>query len=206
MAIVALTWQPGGRYLEMPDRKINIGSKYPVFVFSYMWALKGVLGGDTDFDKWRITISDNLNMKLGGNFRYRISTAGFFRTAIVEAPDYHHLQGNQVVLASPYLNSFQLAPYYRYSNIQPFFVTAHAEHHFNGLLTNKIPLFRRLNWHLVGGANLFYVNSDQHYYEVFAGLENILKILRVDVVRSFEPGGKGYAGIRMGFRGALTGN
>jgi hypothetical protein len=206
MAMLALTWQPGGRYIEMPGRKINIGSKYPVFVFSYMRALKGVFGGDTDFDKWRVTISDNLNLKLGGNFRYRIATGGFFSTARVEVPDYNHLQGNQVILASNYLNSFQLAPYYLYSNTQSWFVTAHAEHHFNGLLTNKIPLFRKLNWHLVGGGNLFYVNSDMHYSEVFVGLENILKILRVDVVRSFDTNGKGYAALRLGFRGALTGN
>ena len=60
------------------------------------------------------------------------------------------------------------------------------EHHFNGLLTNKIPLFRRLNWNLVAGSNAFYVNRDNNYVEIFGGLENIFKLIRVDVVGSLS--------------------
>ncbi|MBC7873654.1 MAG: carboxypeptidase-like regulatory domain-containing protein, partial [Ferruginibacter sp.] len=31
MTMVGFTWQPGARYIELPGRKINIGSKHPVF-------------------------------------------------------------------------------------------------------------------------------------------------------------------------------
>ncbi|HXB06065.1 MAG TPA: hypothetical protein VNW04_03095, partial [Puia sp.] len=72
-----------------------------------------------------------------------------------------------------------------------------------GFLTNKIPLFRRLNWNLVGGANAFYVNGDNHYEEVFGGLENIFKLLRVDVVGSWRNGGYSQTGVRIGFGGLL---
>src|SRR5690606_39515031 len=60
------------------------------------------------------------------------------------------------------------------------------EHHFNGLLTNKIPLLNQLKWNLVAGANAFYVNSDNNYVEVFAGLENIFKLIRVDVIAGYQ--------------------
>ena len=26
-----ITWQPGAKYIELPDQKINIGSKWPTF-------------------------------------------------------------------------------------------------------------------------------------------------------------------------------
>jgi hypothetical protein len=79
-------------------------------------------------------------------------------------------------------------PYYKYSTDNPFFSTVHVEHHFNGLLTNKIPGFRKLNWFLVGGSNALYVNSQNKYVEAFVGLENIFKIIRLDFVMNFEPG------------------
>jgi hypothetical protein len=74
------------------------------------------------------------------------------------------------------------------------------------LLTNKIPFFKKLNWNLVGGGNAFYVNRKGNYVEVFAGLENILKILRVDVVVSYDNGKLGHTGIRIGTGGLLGGN
>jgi hypothetical protein len=195
-----LSWRPGSNYIEFPDRKINIGSKYPTLEAGITQGIKNILGSDISYTKWRFGIQDNLNLKLKGSFRYRIVIGGFLNTDSVEAPDYHHFNGGQILTASEYLNSFQLLPYYRYSNKASFFTEAHAEHHFNGMLTNKIPLFRRLNWHLVGGANAFYVNKDIHYIEAFAGLENILKIIRVDLLWGFQPG-RATTGIRLGIRG-----
>ena len=203
---LSLSWQPGGRYIEFPERKIFIGSKFPVFNFSYSKGIPGLIGSDVDYDKWGLSVSDNLNLKLGGRFNYRLFAGGFIRSAKVQIPDLQHFNGNQVLYASPYLQSFQLLPYYRYSTANSFYSAAHAEHHLNGLLTNKIPLFRRLNWHLVAGANALYINKDRKYVEAFAGLENIFKVLRVDVVHSFEPFDLRTTGIRIGLKGALTGN
>ena len=66
-------------------------------------------------------------------------------------------------------------------------------------------MFRKLNWHLVAGANAFYVNEKNNYAEVFVGLENILKLIRVDFVWGFEYGHRSQFGIRIGLKGALTG-
>ena len=87
---------------------------------------------------------------------------------------------------SSYTDAFQLMPYYSYSNVEKFYSSAHVEYHLNGLLTNKIPFFRKLNWFLVSGTNLLYTKSNNNYGEAFIGLENILKIIRVDYVRSFN--------------------
>lgn len=202
---VGLSWQPGSQYIQIPGRKINTGSKYPTLGFNYTMAFKNILGSDVKYAKWRFTVSDNLNLRLGGRFSYRFAMGGFTNTDSVQLQDYTHFNGNGLIMAAPYLNSFQVAPYYKYSNTEKFYTTLHVEHHFNGLLTNKIPGFRALNWHLVAGANSFYVNKNNNYFEAFVGLENIFKILRVDFIQAWQTGRRGITGIRVGFKGVLTG-
>ncbi|HEY4108646.1 DUF5686 and carboxypeptidase regulatory-like domain-containing protein [Puia sp.] len=200
---IGFQYQPGQRFIEYPNRKVSIGSKYPTFSVTYTKGWDGVLGSDVNFDKWKFSVWDDLNFKLRGQLRYLFSVGGFMNTNSVYIQDYQHFNGNQTLLASEYLNSFQLAPYYANSTTARFYATGHLEHHFNGFLTNKLPLFRRLNWHLVGGANAFYVNPGNHYEEMFWGLENIFKVLRVDVVTSWLNGAYYQTGLRVGFGGLL---
>ena len=196
-------YQPGQRFIEFPDRKISIGSKYPTLELQYEKGWRGILGSDVDFDKWRFSIWDDVNLKLRGVLHYRLSVGGFLNTRMVYIQDYQHFNGNQTIFASEYLNSFQLAPYYANSTTASFYATAHLEHHFNGFLTNKIPVFRRWNWNLVGGANAFYVGSDNNYVEAFGGLENIFKLFRADLVGSWLNGHYWQTGVRLGLDGLL---
>lgn len=199
-------FKPGQRYIQFPRGKRPIGSKYPTFGLQYEHGFRDILGSDVDFDKWRLMVWDDLNLKLWGRSRYRLGIGGFLNDRSVPIQDYQHFNGNQLFFASQYLNSFQLAPYYANSTTAAFYAIGHFEHHFNGLLTNKIPLFRRLNWYLVGGSNAFFVNRDNNYIEAFAGLENIFKVLRVDVVASYLNGKNGTVGVRLGLGGILGDN
>ncbi len=200
-----IQFKPGQRYIEFPDRKLAIGSKYPTLALSYIKGINGVLGSDVDYDKWKFSVWDNVNLKLRGLFKYRFDIGGFFNSKKVFIQDYQHFNGNQTFFASEYLNSFELAPYYANSTIASFYAVGHIEHHFNGLLTNKIPLLKSLNWNLVAGSNAFYVNRSNNYVEVFGGLENIFKVLRVDVVVSYLNGKTGQAGVRLGIDGLFGG-
>ncbi|PUZ20287.1 CarboxypepD_reg-like domain-containing protein [Chitinophaga costaii] len=202
---VRASYQPGQTFVEFPVSKVAIGSKWPTFSAIYTKGIHGIAGSDADFDKWNFSINDKQNLKLFGEFRYHVGVGGFFNNKYVGIPDLQHFIGNQTVLSTAYLNSFQLAPYYRYSTSAPFYATANIEHHFNGLLTNKIPLFNKLKWNLVAGANAFYVNGDNNYVEAFAGLENIFKVLRVDVVAGYQSQAKTRIGIRVGLGGLLGG-
>ncbi len=198
-----IQYRPGLRYIEFPHNKFPIGSKYPTLSLTYQHGWKSLLGSDVDFDKWSFSLWDEVNFKLKGKLNYRFSIGGFFNTASVYIQDYQHFNGNQLIFASQFMNSFQLAPYYANSTTAGFYATGHLEHHFNGLITNKIPLFRRLNWNLVAGSNAFYVNQQNNYVEVFGGLENILKVLRVDFIASYLNGHTGQTGVRIGLGGLL---
>ncbi|WP_207493044.1 DUF5686 and carboxypeptidase regulatory-like domain-containing protein [Aridibaculum aurantiacum] len=184
-ATFSVTWQPGARYIEMPDRKINIGSRYPTLSFAYTHGIKGLAGSDVDFSRWQFVVNDDINLKLLGRLSYRATAGGFIHSKSAYLPDYQHYLANQYNAASRYLQSFQLMPFYTFSNTQRLSTTAHIEYHLNGLLTNKIPGFKKLNWFLVTGSNLLYLNNGTYYTEAFVGVENILKVFRIDYVRSF---------------------
>ncbi len=198
--------KPGQKYIQFPNRKMSLGSNYPTFSFNYTKGINNIFGSDVNFDKWRISISDDKNFKLAGLLKYKIGIGGFLNNKKVFIQDYQHFNGNRTLNASDYVNSFQLCQYYANSTMSSFYSFAHLEHHFNGLLTNKIPLFKRLNWNLVAGGNAFYINGKTHYTEVFAGLENILKIFRVDFVASYNYGSKSLKAIRIGTGGILGGS
>lgn len=200
---VDMSIKPGQKFIQFPNRRISIGSKIPTFSLNYTKGFKDILGSDVDFDKWRFTIADDHNFKLAGTLNYKVGVGGFLNRKSVFIQDYQHFNGNRSLAASEYLNSFQLADYYANSTVATFYSIVHLEHHLNGLLTNKIPLFNRLNWNLVVGGNAFFINENNNYTEVFVGLENILKIFRVDFVAAYQEGKRGLTGIRLGTGGLI---
>jgi hypothetical protein len=201
IASIDLQFKPGQRFIEFPDNKFSIGSKYPTLALTFQMGIPSLLGSDVNFEKWQFSLWDNINFKLKGVFKYRFGIGGFLNTKSIYVMDYQQFNGNQTFYASPYLNSFQLAPYYQNATTASLFGVGHIEHHFNGMLTNKVPLLRNLQWNLVVGSNAFYVNSENNYVEIFAGIENIFKLLRVDVIGSYLNGKPGQVGVRVGFDG-----
>jgi hypothetical protein len=197
MISAGLSWLPGAKYIEYPDRKVNIGSDYPTFDLFVTKAISGMLGSDANYTKWRLGLSDDIDLKLSGTFNYSFAIGGFLQKDKVFEPDQIHFTGNQVLLAGPFTESFQLAPYYKFSNTASLYGRGHIEYHLNGLITNKIPGFKKLNWFLVAGANSLLMEMDNYYIEYFLGLENIFKVIRLDVIRSNEKGGMSNNGIRL---------
>lgn len=203
---VDISFRPGQKFIQFPYQKIPIGSKYPTFSINYTKGIKGIFGSDVNFDKWITAIEGDNNFKLGGVLQYNAGIGGFLNSKTVFIQDYQHFNGNRSTLAAEYLNSFQLSSYYANSTISSFYAMMHLEHHFNGLLTNKIPYFNQLNWNLVAGTNTFFVNQYSNHVELFVGFENILKIFRFDFISAFENGGRRRtSAISIGFGGLLGG-
>lgn len=203
---LSLSYQPGRKYIKYPDRIIATQSKYPTFKTSISYGIPA-LGSDVDYSKWFIEMNDDMRLNRWGTFNYRATIGGFLHNTKSYLADYTHFNGNQIILASPYMNSFQLSPYYLNSNTEPFYATLHAEHHFLGMITNKIPLFRRLKWYLVAATNTYYVNSNNNYVEASLGLENIgyklLRFIRVDGVAGYTNFKNPVYGIRIGINSSV---
>ncbi|TCJ19256.1 carboxypeptidase-like regulatory domain-containing protein [Flaviaesturariibacter flavus] len=189
LVTVGLRWQPGTRYIEFPQRRVSIGSRYPVFGLAFTRALPGVLGGDVSYSRWNFSIAHSLNLRLGGRMIYQVQLGGFINRDSLQTPDYIHFKGNAIKFSESYAGRFQLVPPYYFSNASRFYTAVFFEHHFNGLLTNKIPLVRKLKWNLVAGANMMYHAPGRSYLEPFVGLENIFRIFRIDLIYGIEDNG-----------------
>ncbi len=203
---IDISIRPGQRYIQYPNRKMSLGSKYPTLTLNYTKGIKNIFGSDANFDKWRFSVADGINLKLAGTFRYKLGIGGFLNDKSVYIQDFQHFNGNRSIAASDYVNSYQLAPYYLNSTTEPFYSFGHIEHHFNGLITNKIPFFKKLNWNMVAGSNAFYVNRKNYFAEIFVGLENILKIFRVDYVIGYSNSNHISGEVRIGTGGILGGS
>ncbi len=196
--VLGIEWQPGTRYMEFPDRKVSLGSKSPTLAFRYTAGIPTLFGSDTRFSKWKLWVTDEISLKLRGLIRYRAGAGGFLDKRSVFLPDFNHFNGNVTSVAQEYLKSFQLLPLYQYSNTNQFYTEAHLEYNLKGFLTNKLPLIRNMNLYLVTGANGFYLGRNKYYYEIFAGIDNIFKQIRVDFVQSYQEGKPWQWGIRIG--------
>lgn len=182
------------KYDTKPYEKVITGSKYPVINIVYTKAIAG-LNATTDYDVVKMSVNDRVRLGLFGRFSYRLKAGYFLSSRHMEFMDYKHFEGNQTVyLSTDYLNSYKLLPYYTYSTKQ-WYAEAHAEHHFNGFIFNKIPLLKKTRWQEVVGGHALFNDKLNQYYEVNFGIERIFQILRIDYVLGYGPAGSFRQGV-----------
>ncbi|QHL88362.1 carboxypeptidase-like regulatory domain-containing protein [Nibribacter ruber] len=196
-ASVVLSYKPGQEYISHPDRKINLGSKWPTFTAQYRKGISGLLGSDVDYDLITLGVRDELKLGLLGTSTYSASIGTFWRKKQLYFIDFKHFEGNRTLLSGDF-SGFQLLDYYRYST-QSTYVEAHYSHHFNGFILNKVPLLRKLKWQEVGSVNYLHTAAAGHYLELGVGLEHLFKVVRVDFFTAFQEKVKVSSGLRVGF-------
>jgi len=105
-------------------------------------------------------------------------------------------QGNETYTFDRY--AYNMMNYIEF--VSDEYVSLSVEHHFYGYFLNKIPLFRKLKWREVISGKMIvgnlaydsqsvmkfpdnlYTLAQKPYVEVGVGIENILKIFRVDLL------------------------
>lgn len=179
------TYRPGLKYMERPNGKINLGTKWPTFNFAYTKGIGGFGQLDANFDQLELQVSDDHSFGMVGRFEWSTSAGWFPNNSFVPFMDFKHFNTSRVHVMSTSSNSFMALPYYAASSNQ-YYAQAHVEHHFNGFILNKIPLIKKLKWQVVGGIHYLYEPTYGNYWEVTAGIENIFKIIRVDFVAPFR--------------------
>ncbi|MBA2611824.1 MAG: carboxypeptidase-like regulatory domain-containing protein [Bacteroidetes bacterium] len=190
------------KYITLPNQKIITGSKYPRLSVSYKKAIP-VLNTKADYDLASAMIYDELNLGLFGRLGFRLKGGGFLNTKKLFFMDFKYFLGNQTLFnTNDYLSSFRLLPYYTFS-ADRWFTEAHAEHHFNGFIINKIPLLKKLNIQEVVGGHLLMSNRLKQYYEINFGIENIFNVLRFDYVLGYGINNKVNSGFTIGINTRL---
>ncbi|WP_375419100.1 DUF5686 and carboxypeptidase regulatory-like domain-containing protein [uncultured Hymenobacter sp.] len=193
---LSVDFRPGTRYINRPDGKFNLGSKYPTFNVQGRAGLP-VLGADVRYVLLQAGLRDNFSLGLFGRSAYRVAVGGFVNSPRdLPFMDYRHFSGNQTILAADF-SQFQLLDYYRFSSRHRY-VEGHFDHHFNGFILNKVPLLRRLKWQEVATVNYLHTAQAGHYLELGLGIEHIFKLLRVDFFTGLQSGQRVGTGVRVG--------
>ena len=210
-ASVGITYQPGRKYIVYPNKRIELESNRPTFFAEYAKGFNGVLNSKVNFDKVNLGIQGNIKVGLLGKSIYMVDGGRFINNASVFPMDFFHFTANQTGFLNKLpipgstgtIAGFNLLGYYQYSTSQNY-VQAHFEHSFGGFLLNKIPLIRKLKWHVVSGVHVLATEQADQHYEFSVGLENIgipkifPGIFRLDYFVSFEGDQRARTGFMFG--------
>lgn len=183
IASVNIRYQPGVKYISLPDRRIEMGSKWPEFGASITHAIP-TTGISPDYTKLSLSISDTRSLGAIGTLSYTLRGGRFLRQNLTGFPDLFHFAGGETFFRkNDDYNVFFLMPYYSYSSDQPY-LELHAEQAFGMLGIAKIPGIRKLKISEFAGVHGLAMENRSPYLEISYGLEaRIFKVfkLRMDM-------------------------
>lgn len=172
----------------------NSFRKYPDIGFNYIYSDQNIFNSDFAYQKIKLSLRQQLRLRKAGFFKYYVEIGKTVGTV-----PYTHLDipfGNQQVLLDDY--SFNLMGFLEY--VADEYLSLHVEHHFDGLIFDRVPLVNRLKWRSFIFARGYFsdISNENNqlvyafpegvqtlaepYYEFGFGLENIFKISRIDFI------------------------
>ncbi len=205
---VILRWAPYERFYYRNLTRRTIIERHPVFTVQYNKGLKGFLDAPYDYDMIKASVSRRLFLDQFGFADVTITAGkiwGVLPYTLLHMPNVRQreLDGRHEIRYD-LMNSMEFAA--------DQYVKFGFQHALNGFIFNKIPLLRRLKLREIWGAQGFYGRMSPHndpalsdqvlefdlddqglpltrsqngkpYWEASAGIDNILRVLRVEYVR-----------------------
>lgn len=192
----------GETFLQNDNERISLGvDRGPEVTVSWSYGNRSIAGGDFDMNRLSVDVEQKLGLGVLGNAKYTVHAANYFSRLPYPALEIH--RGNQSLLYNS--QTFNLMRFFEF--VSDHYVAATYEHYFEGLITNRVPLVRRLKWRTFANSKIlwggmrqenidllpaslfsdpkkvaFYTLESKPYWEVGYGVENIFRLLRVDFV------------------------
>ena len=181
------------------DRR-SFGGPFPIFNLDLTLGMDNTLRSDYKYFKVDLSIEQKLQIPPLGTMRYQIAGGKLYGK--VPFPLLHLHAGNETYAFNRW--GYNMMNYYEFASDQ--YVSLSAEHHFNGLILDRIPLLRKLKWRTVlsgkalwgslkdkNNGSLSTINDQmifpdsmselgKPYFEAGVGVENIFKFFRIDAM------------------------
>ena len=202
---IGLRYAPKEKFIQSKWNRHSVTPEYPVFTLSHRIGIKGILGSEFNYH----------HTEFGFYKRFWFSAFGYTDCIIKAGKVWNKVPFPMLIIPNANLSYTIQRESYSLMNAMEFFNDEYASwdltYNMNGLLFNRLPLIRKLNWrevisfrgmfgHLseknrpdpLNTGDLFkfpYENDEYHYLgtmpymEIGVGIENIFKVLRVDYVR-----------------------
>ncbi len=181
------------KFVEGEFERVSLGSEYPIVNFNISAGVPNVFKSRYNYLKLNLNVDHYVNTYPFGYFKYNLDAGKIFGKVPYPLLELH--KGNETYSFD--YSSFNMMNYYEFASDQ--YASLFLEHHFQGAFLNKIPLLRKLKWREVVSAHGLVGSIDdknrstmifpqglhsvrEPYFEASAGVENIFKFLRVDVM------------------------
>ena len=190
------------RWIQNDNERQTLGAiNSPIITLRYTLGLKGVLGGDFTYHKAALNISKSLKMGFLGISDLSLTGSKLFGDVPLPLLSGH--LGNE----SPYYVGIAYNTMGFSEFVSDTYASLNYQHHFEGFLLNRIPLFKKLKWRAVGTMNVLVGSvrednlnihsetglnglpnqpiralGDEPYLEMGYGIENIFRIFRIDAI------------------------
>jgi len=192
--IARIRWTKDEEFIGGAFDRATLRSRYPIFSIQGIFGVKGLFGSDYSYQKIEFQMEHKRPIGYLGSIRYGFSAGYVFGTAAYPFLKVH--EGNQSYWLLQ--NAFNKLNFFEF--VSDKYVGAFIENHWQGILFDRIPLINKLKWRLVTTGRITYGSiSDRHtremllpadtksfgsipYAEASVGIENILKVARVDLV------------------------
>ena len=190
-------------YIMEGNDRVAVGTwQSPVFTVRYTHGSRA-LGGDFSYDRLSLKLAQMIPFGQLGRTTY-LFQAGY-TPSTVPAPLLFPHTGNPTFFFVA--NAFNRMDFYEF--VSDRFAMLHWQHRFEGLLFNRIPGIKKLNWRLTANADLLWgsrradnrayesdkelspgvkptvfgsLDSRTPYVELGYGIDNIFKIVRIQAV------------------------
>ncbi|MES2649303.1 MAG: DUF5686 family protein [Bacteroidota bacterium] len=202
-----IRWAPHEQFYQGKLYRIPIINKYPIFKLRYIMGIKGLFKGTYNYHNLNASVSKRFYLSHLGYTDIAVEAGNIFGKVPYPLQTIH--RANQTYAYQ--LNSYNMMNFMEFAS--DHYAGINMDHYFNGFFFNKIPFIKKFKLREVITAKLLYggvrkennpiYNSEQikysqdietgltntytlgatPYAEVSAGIANIFKFLRVDVVK-----------------------
>lgn len=205
---LTLRWAPNEKFYQGKTYRIPISFKNPVFTLRYAQGIKGLLGGQYDYQNITLNIYKRFYLSQLGYTDVVLEGGKIYGTVPFPLMSIH--RANQTYAYQ--LQSYNLMNFLEFVSDQ--YVSINIDHSFNGFFFNKIPLLKKLKWREAVTLKALYGSisnknnpalnsellkfpvtsdyfpithslSDKPYIEGSVAIANIFKFFRVDLVKRF---------------------
>jgi hypothetical protein len=188
------------RFLDGNYYRTSLGSPLPIVEMKWSKGYKGFLGSAYKYDKLNMSISDFIKTPPYGNVYYNVFAGKVFGTLPFVLLENH--PGNEIF----YYNKYAFNMMNRFEYISDTYAGINVEHNFGSGIFKYLPVTRKMKlrqfWNAkmlwgklseenkalnIKPGNAFKSLQDQSYIELGTGVDNILKVLRIDCVWRVAP-------------------
>lgn len=163
------------KYIIRKNRKVVLGSPWPILNLQYKKGIPNVFGAQSNFDYLEVRVRDEIKLNSFGKAEWKFVAGSFLRKNDLRVIENRFFRPSDRYFFSNPVNTLQLLD--TALNTNNSFIQLNFIHHFNGFFLNKVWLLNRLKLEeTIGGSFLAIPDANFAQIEFYAGLERRIRI------------------------------